>query len=296
MVFEKIIIIGNGTIALEITKNLSIYHPISISYQPHRLSILEIFCKNNHISYYSFNESHQITDFLQTFNEKTLIISANNHYIFPKKIIDKPKMKIINFHNALLPLYRGVNAPIWSIYNQDKISGITWHMVNVKLDSGSIISQSKFNLTPNIRSIELIKILMELGFDSFLSFKDDLLKDNLKLKKMPSSSAPLNKAKDLPNEGILDISWNEDKMSAFLRSMDAGGIIPKPKILINQNEYIVESYELGTSSYKKDFLVLAKNNISMLLKPMGGGDRERPLTTYNLQNTSFACSYFGMVA
>lgn len=266
MVFEKIIIIGNGTIALEITKNLSEYHPIAISYKPHPLSILNIFCKKNHIPYYEFNQTHQITDFLHIFSEKTLIISANNNYIFPKEIIDKPQMKIINFHNALLPLYRGVNAPIWSIYNQDKISGITWHMVDVKLDSGSIISKSEFTLRPNIKAIELIKILMQLGFDSFLSFKDDLLKDNLKLKKMPSSSA-INKAKDLPNQGFLDISWNEDKISAFLRSMDAGGIVPKPKILINQDEYIVESYEFGILSYKKDFLVLVKNNITMLLKP-----------------------------
>lgn len=271
MVYQKIIIIGNGTIALEITKNLSVYHPIAISYKPHPLSILQIFCKKNHIPYCDFNEAHQITDFLHTFNEKTLIISANNHYIFPKEIIDKPQIKIINFHNALLPLYKGVNAPIWSIYNQDKISGITWHMVNAKIDSGSIISQRKFKLTPHIKAIELIKILMKLGFDSFLSFKDELLKDNLKLKKMPPSSSAIKKAKDLPNEGVLDISWSEDKISAFLRSMDAGGTIPKPKILINQKEYIIQSYEFDTSSYKKDFLALAKNNIVMLLKPDGGG-------------------------
>lgn len=277
MVFENIIIIGNGTIALEIAKNLSIYHPIAISYKAHPLSILQIFCKKNHIPYYAFDQNHKITDFLHTFNEKTLIISANNHYIFPKEIIDKPQMKIINFHNALLPLYRGVNAPIWSIYNQDKISGITWHIVNAKIDSGSIICKSKFKLTPNIKAIELIKILMQLGFDSFLSFKDDLLKDDLKLKKMPSSSSPIKKAKDLPNKGFLDISWSEDKMSAFLRSMDAGGTIPKPKILINQNEYVIESYEFGTFSYKKDFLVLAKNNIVMLLKSNEGGGESNPL-------------------
>lgn len=212
----------------------------------------------------------QITDFLHTFSQKTLIISANNSYIFPKEIIDKPKMKIINFHNALLPLHRGVNAPIWSIFHQDKISGVTWHMVDVKLDSGSIISQKEFELTSNIRAIDLIKILMRLGFESFLSFKDDLLNDKLKLKKMPLSHFPIHKAKDLPNNGILDINWSEDEISAFLRSMDAGGIIPRPKILINQKKYIVQSYEFGTLSYKKDFLVLMKNNISMLLEPNEG--------------------------
>lgn len=275
MVFEKIIIIGNGTIALEITKALSTHHPIAISYMPHPLSILQIFCKKSHIPYYGFNQAHQMTDFLHTLSEKTLIISANNHYIFPKEIIDKPQMRIINFHNALLPQYRGVNAPIWSICNQDKISGITWHMVNADIDSGDIISQSEFTLTPHIKAIELIKSLMQIGFHSFLSFKDDLLEDNLKLKKMPLSSSPINKAKDLPNDGFLDISWSEDKISAFLRSMDAGGIIPKPKILINQNEYVIESYEFGTLSSKKNFLLLAKDNITMLLKLNGGGGREK---------------------
>ncbi|MDO7253168.1 formyltransferase family protein [Helicobacter cappadocius] len=271
MIFEKIIIIGNGTIALEITKILSAYCPIAISYKPHFLSMLEIFCKKNHIPYYHFNQNDLITKFLDNFNEKTLIISANNHYIFPREIIEKPQIKIINFHNALLPLYKGVNAPIWSIYNQDKISGITWHMVNSQLDSGEIISQSQFELTPNIKAIELIKILIQLGISSFLGFKDSLLQDDLKLTKMPPSYAPINKAKDLPNKGFLDISWNEDKISAFLRSMDAGGVIPKPKILISENEYIIESYGFAKTPFMENSLVLYKNNISMLLKSNGGG-------------------------
>ncbi|PAF53672.1 hypothetical protein BKH42_04965 [Helicobacter sp. 13S00482-2] len=271
MIFEKIIIIGDGTIALEITKILSTYNPIVLSYKPHALSILQIFCKKSHISYHNFNENIAITDFLDTFNKKTLIISANNSYIFPNKIIDKPQMKIINFHNALLPLYKGVNAPIWSIYNQDKVSGITWHMVSSELDSGDIISQSEFELTSHIKAIELIKILMQLGIHSFLSFKEDLLKDTLKLKKMPLSCAPINKAKDLPNGGFLDINWSEDKISAFLRSMDAGGVIPKPKILISAIEHLIESYEFGGKSHMTNSLVLSKNNISMILKPNGGG-------------------------
>lgn len=274
MVFEKIIVMGSGKIALEVLKSLVDKNISVISYKPHSLCILKDFCQKHLISYLQFQDRDIITQNLLKIQGKTLIISANNNYIFPKEIIEKKCIKIINFHNSLLPSYKGVNAPIWSIYHQEKITGVTWHIVNSKLDSGDIIAQKQIKLTPNITSIALIKQLMDLGANTFEDFKKALLEDKLQTFVMQNSPYPPKKAKDLPNGGFLDIKWENSKISAFLRSMDTKNLLPKPKILLCNDEYIIEAYATNEIPLKTNSILLKKSNIYLLLKNEGGGGRE----------------------
>ncbi|PAF48859.1 hypothetical protein BKH41_04315 [Helicobacter sp. 12S02232-10] len=271
MVYQKIILIGQATIALNILKNLLEYrHFICvISYKPHNLCILKTFCQSNKLSYQSYEDSAPLSEFLYSLNSKTLIISANNNYIFPNNILSKTNLKIINFHNALLPLHKGVNAPIWSIYNQEKTTGITWHLVSCELDSGDIIIQKEIPLSPDINSFKLIQLLMELGLEAFLEIKQDLLNDTLSSTPMPKSLLNPHKSNDLPNSGFLEIEWEKEKISAFLRSMDSGGIMPKPKIHLCKMEYFIIKYSIDKPI--SGSILLSKNNIHMLLG--GGGAR-----------------------
>ncbi|PAF47049.1 hypothetical protein BKH46_04835 [Helicobacter sp. 12S02634-8] len=287
MPYQTIILIGQGTIALNVLKNLLEYAPklCILSYKPHSFCILKTFCQAQGLPYKSFQESLSVTTFLDSIdsnnsnNSKTLIISANNHYIFPAPIISKPNLTIINFHNALLPLYKGVNAPMWSIYNQDTYTGITWHLVSTQLDSGAILIQKQLPLSPKYTCLELIKALMALGIEAFLQIKNDLLHNNLKPQAMPPSSLPPNKSSDLPNQGILDINWNRDQISAFLRSMDAIGVLPRPQISLNARHYSITNYSIDkpiTPLAPNTFLLL-KEGIYMLLALRGGGRRTNSL-------------------
>ncbi|PAF43780.1 formyltransferase family protein [Helicobacter sp. 11S03491-1] len=277
MFFEKILIIGGGNIALEILKILLDKKPSLevISYKPHALCMIKQFCQKHYIPYHAYDCPTKITQFLSNISEKTLIISANNNYIFPQDILSKPYFKIINFHNALLPLHKGVNAPIWSIYNQDKLAGITWHIATNTLDSGDIIIQKQISLTPEMTSLRLIKILMELGVEAFREIRENLLNNTLISSPMPHLPFQMHTSKQLPNNGILDIHWERPKISAFLRSMDANGVIPKPKIFLSHRQYIIESYSINAPFSESPSLFLCKDNIYMLLKQQwGGGARE----------------------
>ncbi|PAF51508.1 formyltransferase family protein [Helicobacter sp. 13S00477-4] len=275
MIYKKIILMGQGTIALEILKHLFEFKSFIevISYKPNYFCMLKTFCEKKEIFYKDFKDSLQITNFLSTINVPTLIISANNNYIFPSVILSKNNFKIINFHNALLPQYKGVNAPIWSIYNQDSTTGITWHIVTEDIDSGNIIIQENIQLDDDITSFKLIKNLMQLGIKTFLQIKQNLLNDKLNTYPMPYSDIKPKKSNQLPNDGFLDIEWGKEKISAFLRSMDTKGILPKPKIKISQTEYIITEYKLNNPIIKTDSMLLNKNNIYMLLeeKGLGGG-------------------------
>ena len=80
--------------------------------------------------------------------------------IFKKKTI-KCFKKVINYHSSTIPLYRGLNSTLWSIFFNEKYTGYTYHYVNSKIDSGKIIFQDKFkiNYKESYKKIEIIKTL-----------------------------------------------------------------------------------------------------------------------------------------
>lgn len=66
---------------------------------------------------------------------------------------------IVNYHNSLLPKYRGLGATAWSIYFNEKYSGFTFHWVNENIDDGHILIQGALPITPNTDSLEIAKTL-----------------------------------------------------------------------------------------------------------------------------------------
>ncbi|NLZ49811.1 MAG: methionyl-tRNA formyltransferase [Clostridiales bacterium] len=83
--------------------------------------------------------------------------------ILPKEVLDIPKCGCINLHASLLPKYRGA-APInWCIINGDKYSGNTTMLMDVGLDTGDILLQSKVEITDTMTAGQLHDILMVDG-------------------------------------------------------------------------------------------------------------------------------------
>jgi len=70
-----------------------------------------------------------------------VIVTCAYGQIIPKEILDYPRLGCINVHGSLLPKLRG-GAPIhWSIINGYEKTGMTIMYMDVKMDSGDIISQ-----------------------------------------------------------------------------------------------------------------------------------------------------------
>ncbi len=55
------------------------------------------------------------------------------------------KIKAINIHPSLLPLFKGTNAIRRSFESDMKVGGVTTHMVTSELDGGKIIDQKCFS-------------------------------------------------------------------------------------------------------------------------------------------------------
>ena len=68
--------------------------------------------------------------------------------IISKNFIEKFGKKIINIHPSLLPKFKGLNTFSRVLENKEKKTGCTVHYVNEKLDSGNIIVQRSFQISP----------------------------------------------------------------------------------------------------------------------------------------------------
>lgn len=72
-----------------------------------------------------------------------LVVSIRHMSILKQRVIETPKLGVINLHSGLLPAYQGVMATFWALLNKDKVIGTTVHAIeDNNIDTGSIIFQS----------------------------------------------------------------------------------------------------------------------------------------------------------
>ena len=138
------------------------------------------------ISQNSFNKNYN--NYLKNiFQNIDIIFVQGYHHKIKKGILKNEKIKVINFHQSLLPKYAGRHPLNWAIINGEKVTGITFHYVNENFDEGDIILQKKIRVFKDdavqlykktIKSASrYIKKVFELIYDnSFISIKQDLTK------------------------------------------------------------------------------------------------------------------------
>ena len=68
----------------------------------------------------------------------------------------------VNYHNGLLPKYRGLRASAWSIYYRETESGFTFHYMTERIDDGRILLQRSLPVAPGVsyREVEINKALL----------------------------------------------------------------------------------------------------------------------------------------
>ncbi|NMB91921.1 hypothetical protein GYA37_03695 [candidate division WWE3 bacterium] len=92
-------------------------------------------------------------------------VVADFSFIIPKEIISLFDIRLINIHFSLLPKYRGSSPVQFAILNGDKTIGITFHVVDEKMDNGAILFQSCYSMNGNETAGELYDILFKIASD-----------------------------------------------------------------------------------------------------------------------------------
>lgn len=227
--YERIVIIGYGKIVADVLQMMCErrdkynYEMACIEYEQMPLAITQKKCEEENIPYHKFLNKDDVTAYFTAIEDKTLVLSAGNNYLFPGKVVEKENLTIINFHNALLPKLPGRNAPTWAIYYGEKETGATWHFVNQNIDAGQIIIQKKCLIDEDVKAYQLTERIMELAAEGFAQIIDGLLMEkDVPVTENPQGEHKLLLSKTIPADGIANLELPGRELYRLLRSVDYG--------------------------------------------------------------------------
>lgn len=130
-------------------------------------------CKDQEIPFFqvsTVNSKH--AHFLLKEYDLDLIFNQSQH-IVRKTVLDIPRIGVFNRHGALLPRFRGRLAPFWQLYFGEKQGGITYHLLDEKIDNGPIILQEAIPIargeTINSLILKMFRVAIRL-FGSVIDF------------------------------------------------------------------------------------------------------------------------------
>lgn len=211
-----------------------------------------------------------------------------------KSIIDLPKLASINAHPSLLPKYRGPNPYLQAIKHMEKETGVTFHLIDEKYDTGAILHQKSIPIEPEDTGEELrhkLALLAREGVSELMQNLDTQILIPIKQDEKHASYFPNIQEEDV----MLDFSISAEEIAAHIKSFhpwfkcyfsyNHHFLIPNPyKLEIKENTSKIKEVGviLEKSSKDNSITVVCKND--KLLKMSG-------LKLYGLFNRFFTRPY-----
>lgn len=120
--------------------------------------------------------------------EPDLLISACFAQILRKEALALPKIGSLNVHPGILPNCRGAMSYFHCLAQKHHYAGVTVHWIDEGIDTGEVISQSQFRLSPQMTqqtvlakaALQGAKLLKHAGQKIL---KDEELKEEIKLER-----------------------------------------------------------------------------------------------------------------
>jgi len=215
------------------------------------------------------------------------LFSIVNNSVLPKEILELPRIEAINYHDALLPRYAGVNATSWALMHGEKTHGVTWHVMSAMVDAGNILKQISVEITSDETAFTLNGKCYEAAICSFAQLIDEL-SSNQALVRKPNldERTYFGRYKRPRAGGVLSFNCCAHDIDAFVRALDFGPYpnpLGLPKLVIGNNSIVVSKLEVlgdgpksppGTvTAIESSFLKVSTADYSVALRQvltMGG--------------------------
>jgi folate-dependent phosphoribosylglycinamide formyltransferase PurN len=132
------------------------------------------------LSVKSVNEPECIA-VLQRINPAIVVIIGTR--IISKRVLDCIPANFVNIHAGITPRYRNVHGAYWALVNNDcENCGVTVHLVDPGIDTGSIIYQSRISISPRDNFITYPLLQLAEGIICLKKALHDILERKLVLK------------------------------------------------------------------------------------------------------------------
>jgi len=166
--------------------------------------------------------------------------------IIPENILKIPKHGFLNIHPSLLPRWRGPSPVRSALLAGDKETGVTIHITTPKVDTGDIISQKEFLISPDDNYVTLEEKLFKEGANMLPDAIQNWLKGDIKPQKQDESKATYSK-KARTEDGLIDWSKTPTEIVNQIRAFS-----PDPGVytLINGKRLKIKKAEIIENKLK----------------------------------------------
>lgn len=137
--------------------------------------------------------------------EPDLIVTCGFGIILKRSVLDLPKIGCMNIHSSLLPKHRGPMPFSHVILSNETKSGVTFHVTEENIDSGDMIAQFAFPLTPDDTSQRVYQKACDVVMEQIVGVIDRIESDGLSGKTQSADAATYDKG--LKAEDVF-IDWS----------------------------------------------------------------------------------------
>ncbi|WMY97303.1 MAG: methionyl-tRNA formyltransferase [Arsenophonus sp.] len=270
-------------------KKRKIFNPVKIIAKKANIQLIQPISLND----------HYFVSWIHSFDIDLIIVVAYG-LIFPKNILNIPKIGCLNLHASLLPRWRGA-APIQrAILSGDKETGITIIKMNSNVDSGNIVYQKKCFIKTNDTTLSLSQKLIKIGKDALLK-TIHLLHSGFLIEKKQNNNF-VKYAKKIKKKEAL-INWNfsakqiERAIRAFILWPKSYFIYNNENIKVLQANVINCNFDLSPGTVikvdKNGIQIITGNGILEIIKLQPSG--KRIMSVKSFLNSRYDIFYPGMI-
>lgn len=213
----KIGLLASGGLGYSILNKIAKSYELSFVMTDKGSDSIHDFCKINKTPYFVGNPRNGNSNEFLSKVSCDILVSINYLFLIEQIVIDLPKILAFNIHGSLLPKYRGRTPHVWSIINNEVITGITAHVIDSGCDTGNIIEQVQIEIGLKDTGATILKKYE----DSYFPLVESVLN---KVKTNQLITVPQNNShatyfgKRTPEDGLINWSWQRERIYNWIRA------------------------------------------------------------------------------
>ncbi len=138
--------------------------------------------------------------------------------LLPEAILSAAQIGCIGSHPALLPRNRGRHPLIWSLINAEPTGGLTFLYLDAGVDSGDILWQKSFDITPEDDAGTLYKKIQGLASEAIPVLLSDMTEGPLVGRKQDDKQATYLRKRS-EEDGVIDWDQPADYIQKLVRAL-----------------------------------------------------------------------------
>lgn len=214
-------------------------------------------CDERNIKYTVYSNKPELLEMISN-TDFDVLVSNGCPYILPVTNLKKHNELFINIHPGLLPEFRGIN-PVNAAVKYNKPQGVTCHIMDDGIDTGTAISRVTVCKKPNTLPLELLyKLSFMAEGDAFL----DAYKKNFKPRKVNTKFSIYYSRK--PEDQLITSKDTIDSIVTKVKMFQVEG--QYARFINNEQTYFVKDIlkfnneYLDSHKYKNKTIVMSFNN------------------------------------